>query len=525
MTPEYKAEKEASVSHLGGGGLWEINHVTLVAPKRQSFFKPYTLPAALTDFLLHCCGILFATTVYSSAPQVLNGLLILPTVAAVLQSPVKTDESSKPPVKPEADGKPAKAEDEKAASDMNPLPVKPFITTYRGAMMIITCTSILAVDFPVLPRRFAKTESFGMSLMDMGVGSFVFAAGIVAARQQLKEQQSGSPSFALRFKAAMRHSLPLFVLGFIRLWSVKGLEYAEHVSEYGVHWNFFFTLALLPPATALLQPVLRLIPSYGLLAFVLSGCWEMFYEIYPDIKAYIILSERKPGDWVSQNREGIFSFVGYLAIFIAGMGIGTGILPRDTEPKPAKPVEKDPMDEDAEWLTSILSQSAEQQPAAPTPMKPLKPEFPDTTFWNLVKWTGIWSILCVWAQWHYGPHLFVSRRMANLAYVIWVCAFNSAQLLIFCAIECVVFRDLYKAKDPETERQRVGDATSKVMHAFNRSSLAMFLLANLLTGLINMSVRTLYMGDVQAMAILVAYIGTICAVALLLDRHDISIKL
>jgi len=32
MTPEYKAEKEASVSLLGGGGIWEINHVTLIAP-------------------------------------------------------------------------------------------------------------------------------------------------------------------------------------------------------------------------------------------------------------------------------------------------------------------------------------------------------------------------------------------------------------------------------------------------------------------------------------------------------------
>lgn len=36
MTPEYKAQKEASVSFLGGGGIWEINHVALVAPVRQS---------------------------------------------------------------------------------------------------------------------------------------------------------------------------------------------------------------------------------------------------------------------------------------------------------------------------------------------------------------------------------------------------------------------------------------------------------------------------------------------------------
>ena len=34
MTPEYKAEKVAHVSFLGGGGIWEINYVTLVAPVR-----------------------------------------------------------------------------------------------------------------------------------------------------------------------------------------------------------------------------------------------------------------------------------------------------------------------------------------------------------------------------------------------------------------------------------------------------------------------------------------------------------
>ena len=32
MTPEYKAEKEAFVSFLSGGGIWEINAVTLAAP-------------------------------------------------------------------------------------------------------------------------------------------------------------------------------------------------------------------------------------------------------------------------------------------------------------------------------------------------------------------------------------------------------------------------------------------------------------------------------------------------------------
>lgn len=414
---------------------------------------------------------------------------------------------------------------------MDALPVKPFVTTYRGAMMIVTCCSILAVDFPVFPRRFAKTESFGTSLMDMGVGSFVFAAGTVAARQQLKEEISGAPSFNNRLKTALRHSVPLLVLGLIRLWSVKGLEYAEHVSEYGVHWNFFFTLGLLPIVFAIFQPVLRFTPSYGLLAFILAICYELLLYIPDGMKAYIILSERKPGDWMSQNREGVFSLIGYFCIFLAGIGVGHGILPRDPDPdeKPA-PVEKDTMDEDAEWLASVIG-DAKQQREAQEPKASLdlsgigKPELPKGTFTHLVKWTALWFIFAVWAMWHYGPRLFVSRRMANLAYVVWVCAFNTAQLTLFYFVERVVFPNLYKAKSKAAEKSRVQEATSTVMKAFNRNGLALFLLANLLTGGINMSVETLRMGDVQAMSILVGYMAVLCGTALALEMADISIKL
>lgn len=32
MTPDYKAEKKASVTDLQGGGIWEINILTFLAP-------------------------------------------------------------------------------------------------------------------------------------------------------------------------------------------------------------------------------------------------------------------------------------------------------------------------------------------------------------------------------------------------------------------------------------------------------------------------------------------------------------
>ena len=43
-----------------------------------------------------------------------------------------------------------------------------YITNYRSSMLLVTAICILAVDFPVFPRRFGKTENFGFGLMDIG---------------------------------------------------------------------------------------------------------------------------------------------------------------------------------------------------------------------------------------------------------------------------------------------------------------------------------------------------------------------
>lgn len=472
---------------------------------RQKFFDPYTPAAYITDFLIHVCAILFATTAYGDNSIVLIGFLLLPAIASVMNTPeVEEKKLAKPPSK--------ESEDELAEREpLDVVPVKPFITTYRGAMMIITCVCILAVDFNIFPRRFAKVENWGTSLMDMGVGSFVFGAGVVSARQELKDElkddRANRSTFLERFNNSLRHSIPLLALGFIRLYSVKASNYQEHVTEYGVHWNFFFTLGLLPPLVTIFQAFFRIIPSYQALAFIIVLPYEMSFW-YSDVGYYIFTAERT--DFFSSNREGIYSLIGYLAIFLAGQGIGMEALKRDVDAFT-------PMTSEDEWVASVLG--GDESVAA------VRKQRTHNSLIKLAKWTGIWIVVYALLTGRYGPRLTVSRRLCNLPYLAWVCAFNCWQLLLFRAIEGFNFPLLYKANNRVTERERCAKATSKVLQAFNRNGLAIFGLANVLTGLVNMYLPTLDMGDFESMVVLTGYMGTLTAVGLALDHYNISIKL
>ncbi|KAA8651591.1 hypothetical protein EYZ11_002223 [Aspergillus tanneri] len=499
MNQSYKARKEAFVSNLEGGSILEVIAVTLVAPasvflwsvlqSRLSFFTPYSAAALVTDFLLNVLAILFATTLYSSTPWTLNILLVSPALLLLVTStPPRTQQKAKPP-------RPSTVADKTsnhATDDSGSLPIHPFLTTYRAAMMIVTCVAILAVDFPVFPRRFAKVENWGTSLMDLGVGSFVFSGGVVSARSLLKGRKDPStkPPLVQRLAGSMRHSIPLLVLGLIRLYSVKGLDYAEHVTEYGVHWNFFFTLGLLPPFVEIFDGLANFVPSYELLALGVVTVYQVALES-TDLKSYILVTPRGP-DLLSKNREGVFSFLGYLAIFLAGRAVGVRIIPRGTSPS------KSPQQARKGLLVSLAVQ--------------------------VIVWTGLFILNSTYVL-GYGANIPVSRRLANMPYVLWVSAFNIGQLFMFCALETMFFPFVYRASGKSGEAERMSFATSRIMTAYNKNGLAVFLVANLLTGTVNLSVPTLDVSLPQSMAILIAYAAITTSIALGMLKANIKLVL
>ena len=384
--------------------------------------------------------------------------------------------------------------------------------------MVVTCLAILAVDFPIFPRRFAKVETWGTSLMDLGVGSFVFSAGVVSARSLAKSEQLASSggggasgpkptSFLTRFAQALRHSIPLLILGFIRLWSVKGLDYAEHVTEYGVHWNFFFTLGLLPPFAELSDTITRrLVKRYEILAVLLAVGYEITLN-NTELLRYILVSPRGP-DLLSKNREGVFSFIGYLSIFLAGRGTGVFVMQY-----------QDPQ-ESQEDNNKHNNNKSTRRHIDPDPTTATHRER-TLVLQKLLTQSLVHLGLFLLATSVYTFNLDVSRRLANLPYVLWTVTFNDAQMLLFGLVEARGPRFSYHPEDAA----HVQRATSLLLRVYNSNGLAVFLVANLLTGLVNLSVNTLDMSGVAAMGVLIAYAALVTAFAVALDFSGWKVRL
>lgn len=127
---------------------------------------------------------------------------------------------------------------------------------------------------------------------------------------------------------SLRKSIPILVLGFIRLIMVKGSDYPEHVTEYGVHWNFFFTLALVPVLAVGVRPLTGWF-RWSVLGVAISLLHQLCLAYYLQP---IVSSSDRSGIFLA-NKEGFSSLPGYLSIFLIGLSIGDHVLRLSLPPR------------------------------------------------------------------------------------------------------------------------------------------------------------------------------------------------
>ncbi|VDL94885.1 unnamed protein product [Schistocephalus solidus] len=172
----------------------------------------------------------------------------------------------------------------------------------RAYILLYTCVCIYAVDFPLFPRRLAKTEAYGVSLMDVGVGLISVSCGISNVAF-VYFSRSARPFASI--SSVLVSTVILIFLGVSRTILVKLLGYPEHITEYGLHWNFFATMAVLP-CTVGHQAMLL---SFGL-------------ERRLALDSSLLNEESRRTSLLLANAEGLVSLPGYFALYLWGMLLG-----------------------------------------------------------------------------------------------------------------------------------------------------------------------------------------------------------
>eukprot|EP00392_Amoebophrya_sp_AT5.2_P007134 g7148.t1 len=228
---------------------------------------------------------------------------------------------------------------------------------FRAITMIGTSVMILAVDFPtVFAREFSKNLYAGYSPMDLGVGSFVFVNGMAAGMRRRRcsgrgsgrEGASRKPAGEPRVeKSVLLQNVPVLLLGLARFLTVALSGHYVPPEEYGVHWNFFVTLALVQIAgdsalagsadnyaLPLLLGVLTLGLTGALLEFV-PVAWDSSASKPPsghrttqtsstfrDYALAEILPDRRNSSLFEANKEGLLSLPGFAALYLLSVALG-----------------------------------------------------------------------------------------------------------------------------------------------------------------------------------------------------------
>lgn len=331
------------------------------------------------------------------------------------------------------------------------MPKRPTITYFRCIVNVGSAIAILGVDFKIFPRRFAKTETFGFGVMDAGVGLFIIANALTTPVNIMDTNSINMNNF---YKS-VKHTVPLIILGTARVIVLESLNYQQHITEYGVHLNFFFILSIIKFIVPLTLPFMKPSSLY-------------FYTISLTVMQQMILMYRAQ-DWVlsnvlrnnflDANREGIVSILGYLSLYLGGVAIGLQF------PNKRGAKVRDNME--------------------------------------LVLKLGAASVVLGLLTGYTYSAFGISRRLTNSCYILFI-LLVSVLILILCLLSEALMINFTKKPSNIPE----------IFKAINQYPLLFFILANLLTGIVNLSVNAIYIGPVTSFLILICYMFTLCSITI-----------
>lgn len=327
-----------------------------------------------------------------------------------------------------------------------------FITNARALVNLVTAIAILAIDFNVFPKDFGKTKKYGFSLMDAGVGLFVYANSLVVS----KREES--------FLKILRDSVILFALGIGRYFVTTEIKYHVAVWEYGVHWNFFITLAITRVLGSLL---IKLIGDRFLFVVgpLLLACHETLLQYH--LAEFVFGPGDRKLSFIVANREGIVSSLGYVALYLFSVPVGH-LLKHQYKAK----------------RTGVIKVIA-----------------------LLVALLIATVVLNYFFQ--------TSRTLANSSYCCWALFIGVFMTEMYYFCECL-HKSITKCKYvPPTF----------LNEAINYNGLAFFLICNVLTGFVNIIFNTKKIPTFESLVILTVYLFVCCSAIVVLYVKKLRLKL
>lgn len=336
-----------------------------------------------------------------------------------------------------------------------------FLTYFRSALLVSVAAAILAVDFPVFPRRFSKTEKYGHSLMDAGVAGFVVASAVTNRVKTLSTYEVKTV-WKSKYYWLRSSYVILPVIGLARTVLLSVMNYPQHITEYGVHWNFFYTLAMVKIVSYSLPRRFPLLWAciFGILqqTMLTSGYEE-----------WILSGENKRDTVFAANAEGICSLMGYITIFYISDAVAKFISKTGIRIK--------------SWIECC---------------------------WRLYFFALFFYGLQLGAEWTLGQP---SRRVANISYVFAQMSFFTFTLACFLCVQLISVI-AWAANVPHfciDENPWYG-VQPCLSTSVNKSGLVFFLLANIFTGAVNLVLDTHRTNGCAAMCILIGYLFILCMI-------------